>query len=155
MRIEKPEEVNVILGHAHFIKTVEDLHETIVQSAPFMKFGLAFAEASGPCLIRYSGNDESLMERARSTCLALAAGHTFIIFLTNGFPINVLNAIKAVPEVVRIYCATANPTDVILVETDLGRAIVGVVDGASPLGVETEADIVDRKGFLRKIGYKL
>ncbi len=153
--IHNPHERNFILGHSHFIKTVEDLHETIVQTVPGMKFGIAFSEASGPCLVRCSGNDTELIELARDNCLALAAGHTFLIFLADGFPINILNAIKAVPEVARIHCATANPVDVILAETAQGRAILGVVDGYAPKGVETEQDVIARKEFLRMIGYKL
>jgi adenosine/AMP kinase len=155
VRIEKPDDMNFILGHSHFIKTVEDLYEAIVQTNPAMKFGIAFCEASGPSLVRYVGNDPTLIELARKNALALGAGHTFIIFMTNGFPVNILNTIKHVPEVCRIYCATANPTEVILAETDQGRAILGVVDGAKTKGVEIEADIVARKEFLRKIGYKL
>jgi adenosine/AMP kinase len=153
--VEKPEEVNVILGHAHFIKTVEDLHEAIVQTNPAMKFGIAFCEASGPALVRCSGNDDSLLALARRHALGIGAGHSFLIFLKNGFPINILNTIKAVPEVTRIYCATANPLEVILAETAQGRAILGVVDGMKPQGVETEEDAQWRHGFLRKIGYKL
>lgn len=155
VRVEKPEEMNFILGHSHFIKTVEDLYEAIVQTAPVMKFGLAFSEASGPSLIRFAGNDERLMDLARRNALAIGAGHTFIIFMEGGFPVNILNTIKAVPEVCRVYCATANPTEVILAETEQGRAILGVVDGAAPKGIETPADITRRKEFLRKIGYKM
>lgn len=153
--MEKPEEVNVILGHAHFIKTVEDLHEAIVQTNPAMKFGIAFCEASGPALVRCSGNDDALLALARLHAMGIGAGHSFLIFLDNGFPINILNAIKAVPEVTRIYCATANPLELIIAETAQGRAILGVVDGMKPLGIETEADAAWRHDFLRKIGYKL
>ena len=153
--VEKPEEVNVILGHAHFIKTVEDVHEAIVQTNPAMTFGIAFCEASGPALVRCSGNDDSLLALARKHAMGIGAGHSFLIFLSNGFPINILNAIKAVPEVTRIYCATANPLEVIIAETTQGRSILGVVDGMKPLGVEAEADAVWRHDFLRKIGYKL
>lgn len=153
--LKKPDEVNVILGHTHFIKSVEDLYEAIVQTAPAMKFGIAFSEASGPALVRYVGNDEELIEMARANVLEIAAGHTFLIVMRNGFPINILNAVKMVPEVCRIFCATANPVEVVVGETAQGRAILGVVDGVSPKGVETEGDIAERKSFLRKIGYKL
>jgi hypothetical protein len=155
VRVEKPDDMNFILGHAHFIKTVEDLYEAIVQTAPAMKFGLAFCEASGPALVRLAGNDERLTDLARKNASAIAAGHSFIIFMEGGFPINILNTVKSVPEVCRVFCATANPTDVILAETDEGRAILGVADGIRPLGVETPADVVKRKEFLRMIGYKL
>jgi adenosine/AMP kinase len=153
--IEKPEDMNMILGHAHFIKTVEDLYEAIVQTAPSMKFGLAFCEASGPALARFAGNDQRLVDLARSNAMNLGAGHTFVIFLEGGFPINILNTVKAVPEVCRIYCATANLVEVILAETDLGRSILGVVDGVRTKGIETNEDIVARKAFLRTIGYKM
>jgi adenosine/AMP kinase len=153
--IEKPLEVNFILGQSHFIKTVEDIHETLVNSVPGIKFGLAFCEASGKCLVRTSGTDESMIELAQKNALAIGAGHSFIIFLGEGYyPINVLNAIKNVPEVCRIFCATANPTEVILAESGDGRGILGVIDGFSPQGVEAEEDVVWRKGFLRMIGYK-
>jgi len=155
IKINKPEPINFILGQSHFIKTVEDIHETLVSSVPGIKFGLAFCEASGKCLVRWSGTDEAMIALAKENTLALGAGHSFILFLGEGyFPINVLNAIKQVPEVCRIYCATANPTEVILAETELGRGILGVVDGNSPVGVEDEEDIAWRKGFLRMIGYK-
>jgi adenosine/AMP kinase len=154
--IEKPENLNFILGQSHFIKTVEDIHEALVGSVPGIKFGLAFSEASGKCLIRHSGTDEHLENLAISNLKNIGAGHSFIIFLGEGFfPINVLNTIKAVPEVCRIFCATANPTQVILAETGQGRGIIGVVDGSSPLGVEGAEDITWRKDFLRKIGYKI
>ena len=153
--IEKPAEMNFILGHSHFIKTVEDLYEAIVQTVSAMKFGIAFCEASSPALVRYVGNDVKLIELAQKNAMLLAAGHTFIIFMEGGFPVNILNTIKNVPEVCRIYCATANPTEVVLAETEQGRAILGVVDGVKTKGIETEADIVVRKDFLRKIGYKL
>ncbi len=146
--------MNFILGHSHFIKTVEDLYETIVQTNPSMKFGIAFCEASGPALVRSAGNDNRLIALAQHNALALSAGHTFIIMMEQGFPINILNAIKNVPEVCRIYCATANPTEVIMAETDQGRGIIGVVDGMKTRGVETEEDVTKRKEFLRKIGYK-
>ncbi len=153
--IDKPEEMNFILGHSHFIKTVEDLYEAIVQTNPAMKFGIGFCEASGPALVRYVGNEEHLVELARKNALSLAAGHSFIIFMEGGFPINILNTIKNVPEVCRIFCATANPTQVLIVETDQGRGIVGVVDGMKTKGIETDADIEKRKTLLRTIGYKL
>jgi adenosine/AMP kinase len=153
--IQKPEEINFILGQAHFIKTVEDMHEALVSSVPGIRFGLAFCEASGKCLVRWSGTDEQMIELARTNALALGAGHAFILFLGNGFfPINVLKAVQNVPEVCRIYCATANPTQVIVAQTDQGRGILGVVDGFSPKGVEGEEDIAWRKNFLRQIGYK-
>jgi uncharacterized protein len=155
VKIEKPEDINFILGQSHFIKTVEDVHETLVNAVPGIKFGLAFCEASGKCLIRWSGTDEAMIDLARKNALAIAAGHSFIIFLANGYyPINVLNAVKNVAEVCSIFCATANPTEVLVTETELGRGILGVVDGASPKGVEGEEDIAWRKGFLRMIGYK-
>jgi adenosine/AMP kinase len=156
VRIEKPEMTNFILGQTHFIKTVEDIHEALVNAVPGIKFGLAFCEASGKCLIRSSGTDPAMVELARTNAQALGAGHTFIIFLGDGFyPVNVLNAVKMVPEVCRIFCATANPTEVILAETDQGRGILGVVDGFKPRGVEEEADVAWRKNLLRQIGYKL
>ncbi len=154
--IEKPETVNFILGQAHFIKTVEDLHEALVNSVPGIKFGLAFCEASGKCLVRWSGSDEAMIELAKKNALAVGAGHSFIIFLAEGFfPVNVLNAVKAVPEVARVYCATANPAEVLVAQTAQGRAILGVVDGSSPKGVEGAEDIAWRKDLLRKIGYKI
>jgi hypothetical protein len=152
---DKPEDLNVILGQSHFIKTVEDLHEALVGSAPTLKFGVAFCEASGPCLIRRSGNDPELIDVAVRNAHAIGAGHSFVIALRDGFPINVLNAVKTVPEVCRIFCATANPLEVLVGQTDLGRAIVGVVDGGSPLGVETDDDVTERKAMLRRFGYKL
>jgi uncharacterized protein len=155
VRIEKPDDLNFILGQSHFIKTVEDLHEAIVQTVPGMKFGLAFCESSGPALVRYAGNETGLIELAQKNALALSAGHAFIIFLQGGFPINILNTIKNVPEVCRIFCATANPVQVIVAETEQGRGILGVIDGARTKGIETEADIQNRKALLRKIGYKL
>ena len=154
--IQKPLETNFILGQSHFIKTVEDIHEAMVSSAPGIKFGLAFCEASGKCLVRTSGNDEAMLKLAQENALAIGAGHSFIIFLGEGFfPINVLNAVKAVPEVCRIFCATANPTEVIVAESEQGRGILGVIDGASPAGIESDEDIEWRRGFLRMIGYKL
>ena len=156
VKIEKPEDVNFVLGQSHFIKTVEDVHEALVNSIPGIKFGLAFCEASGKCLVRWSGTDESMIALAKENALRLGAGHSFIVFLAQGFfPVNVLNALKAVPEVARIFCATANPAEVIIAETPQGRGILGVVDGASPKGVESGADIQWRKELLRTIGYKL
>lgn len=155
VRIEKPEEINFILGQSHFIKTVEDLYEALVTAVPGIKFGLAFCESSGPALVRWTGNDDQLVELAKKNALALSAGHAFIIFLGPGFyPINVLNAVKMVPEVCRIFCATANPVEVILAETEQGRGILGVVDGVKTKGVEGDEDIAWRKQFLRTIGYK-
>lgn len=154
VQIEKPEEVNVILGQAHFIKTVEDVYEALATSSPHLRFGLAFCESSGPCLVRRAGNDEELVELAVQNALAVAAGHSFIVFLREGFPVNVLNALKAVPEVCRIFCATANPVEVVVGETGQGRAILGVVDGSPPKGVETDEDVTERKALLRRIGYK-
>ena len=156
VKIEKPEATNFILGQTHFIKTVEDIHEALVAAVPGIKFGLAFCEASGKCLVRWSGTDPEMIELAKKNASAIAAGHSFIVFLGEGFyPLNVLNALKMVPEVCRIFCATANPTEVVLAETEQGRGILGVVDGSSPKGIEGEDDIAWRKGFLRQIGYKL
>jgi hypothetical protein len=153
--IEKPLEINFILGQSHFIKTVEDIHEAVVTTVPGVKFGLAFCEASGKCLVRTSGTDAELIKMAEQNALAIGAGHSFILFLGEGFyPVNILNTIKNVPEVCRIFCATANPTEVIVAESEQGRGILGVIDGFSPQGVEAEEDIVWRKGFLRMIGYK-
>jgi adenosine/AMP kinase len=155
VKIEKPEEVNFILGQSHFIKTVEDVHEAMVSSVPGIKFGVAFCEASGACLVRYSGTDAACIELAKKNALAIGAGHSFIIFLAEGFfPINVLNAVKNIPEVCHIFCATANQAEVIVAESGDSRAILGVFDGARPNGIEKEEDIAWRKGFLRKIGYK-
>lgn len=153
--LENPKGYNLILGQAHFIKTVEDLHEVLATSSPGLKFGIAFCESSGPCLVRYSGNDEELVELAKKNALLLSAGHAFLIFLKEGYPVNVLNAVKMVPEVCQIFCASANPIQVVLVETEQGRGILGVVDGLKTKGVETEKDIEERKALLRKIGYKL
>ena len=156
VKIEKPEDTNFILGQSHFIKTVEDVHEALVTAVPGIKFGLAFCEASGKCLVRWSGTDEAMLDLARRNAFSIGAGHSFIVFLGDGFyPVNVLNAIKAVPEVCTIFCATANPVEVLIAETGQGRGILGVVDGSSPLGVEADEDIAWRKGFLRMIGYKL
>ena len=155
IRIEKPDDMNFILGHSHFIKTVEDLYEAIVQTNPSIKFGIGFCEASGPALVRFVGNDQKLIALAQKNALNLAAGHTFIIMMESGFPVNILNTIKNVPEVCSIFCATANPTEVIIAETGQGRGILGVVDGVRTTAVETEADVVARKNLLRKFGYKL
>ena len=152
--IENPDELNLILGQSHFIKTVEDLHEALVTAIPGIQFGLAFCEASGPCLIRRSGTNEELEGLAVRNAEAIGAGHSFIVFLKDAFPINVMHAIKRVPEVCRIFCATANPLQVVVAEIEGGRGILGVIDGASPKGVEGEADIAQRKHFLRMIGYK-
>ncbi|MGE5314640.1 MAG: adenosine-specific kinase [Acidobacteriota bacterium] len=155
VKIEKPEATNVILGQSHFIKTVEDMHEAIVQTNGSIAFGLAFCEASGPALVRYSGNDAALIELAKKNAMALACGHAFILFIEKGYPINILNAIKNLPEVCRIFCATANPLEVIVAETETGRGVMGVIDGMASRGIETESDIQDRKNLLRAIGYKL
>jgi adenosine/AMP kinase len=155
VRIEKPKTVNFILGQSHFIKTVEDLHEALVNTVPGIKFGLAFCEASGPALVRWSGTDDKLIALAKRNALNLSAGHSFIIPLKAGFyPMNVLNAIKAVPEVCRIFCATANNVEVVVAENDDGRGIMGVIDGIKAKGFETESDVEDRRALLRKIGYK-
>ncbi len=154
--IEKPEPINLILGQTHFIKSVEDIHEALVTAVPGIKFGLAFCEASGACLIRWSGTDGEMIALARQNAQAIAAGHTFILFLGEGFyPVNVLKAVQQVPEVCRIFCATANPVQVVVAETDLGRGVLGVIDGFPPKGIEGDEDIAWRKGFLRAIGYKL
>lgn len=155
VKIKKPEDLNFIFGQSHFIKTVEDIHEVLVNAVPGIKFGLAFCESSGPCLVRSSGTDEKLVKLAEKNALKIGAGHTFIVFLGNAYPINVLNAIKGVPEVCRIFCATANSVEVIVGETEQGRAVLGVVDGNSPKGIEKKEDEKERKEFLRKIGYKL
>jgi adenosine/AMP kinase len=156
VKIEKPESVNFILGQTHFIKSVEDIHEALVTAVPGIKFGLAFCEASGACLIRWSGTDEAMIALAQKNAQAIGTGHSFILFLGEGFfPVNVLNSVKAVPEVARIFCATANPTEVLVAETEQGRGILGVVDGYSPKGLEDEEGIVWRKDLLRKFGYKL
>lgn len=155
MKIEAQKDCNIVLGMAHFIKTVEDLYEALVNSVPNIKFGIGFCESSGPCLVRCEGNDEELKNAAAQYALKLGCGHSFIIFIKNAYPINVLDKIKQVPEVCNIYAATANPLEVIVAETDQGRGIVGVVDGMKTKGIETENDIKVRKEFLRKIGYKL
>ena len=153
--IDKPDDTNVIVGQAHFIKTVEDVHEALVGVSPSLRFGLAFCEASGPCLVRRSGNDDALVELATTNALAVGAGHSFVVFLGDGYPVNVLNQLKQVPEVCGIFCATANPVEIVIAETDLGRGIIGVIDGRMPTGTETDADVTDRKQLLRTIGYKL
>lgn len=153
--IDKPDDVNVVIGQAHFIKTIDDLHEALVGVSPSLRFGVAFCEASGPRLVRRSGNDQELVDLAVRNASAIAAGHTFVILLRDGFPLNVLNPVKAVPEVCTIFCATANPVDIIVAATQRGRGIAGVIDGETPLGVETEADVADRRALLRSIGYKL
>jgi len=156
VKIENPAEYNFILGQTHFIKSVEDLHEALVSTVPGIKFGLAFCEASGKCLVRFTGTDPSLTELATKNALAIGAGHSFIIFLGQGFfPINVLNTIKMTPEVCQIFCATSNPVEVVIAETPQGRGILGVVDGFLPKGIEGDEEVAWRKGFLRKIGYKL
>jgi adenosine/AMP kinase len=155
VRVAVPDGANLIIGQSHFIKTVEDLYEALVGSSPHLRFGLAFCEASGPRLVRRAGNDPRLIDLAVRSALDVGAGHSFIVFLREGFPVNVLNQIKAVPEVCGIHCATANPVQVLVAETDQGRGILGVVDGAAPLGVEDEGDEADRRALLRDIGYKL
>ena len=154
VRLEFPPDTNIILGQSHFIKTVEDVYEAIVNTVPQMKFGIAFNEASGPCLTRCDGNDDELIQIAVRNAGAIAAGHIFFVVMRGGFPINVMNRIKDVPEVVNIFCATANPVEVIVAQSEQGRGVLGVIDGSSPKGVETEADRQARHGFLRKIGYK-
>ena len=153
--IENPDGLNLILGQSHFIKTVEDIHEAMVNAVPMARFGLAFCEASDVCLVRYSGTDEALTELAKKNALSLSAGHSFILFMKDLFPVNVLNAIKNVPEVCRIFCATANPVEVIVAETAQGRGILGVIDGFASKGIETSDDIHHRKDLLRRFGYKL
>jgi adenosine/AMP kinase len=156
VKIEKPEDINFILGQSHFIKTVEDIHEALVTAVPGIKFGLAFSESSGRCLVRWTGTDQEMIELAQKNALAIGAGHSFILFLGEGFyPINVLNLVKMIPEVCRVFCATSNPTEVVIAETEQGRGILGIVDGFIPKSVEGEDEIAWRKGFLRKIGYKL
>lgn len=154
IRVEKPEPVNVIVGQAHFIKTVDDLHEVLAQTAPTGRFGVAFCESSGARLVRRSGTDDELVALAVRTASAVGAGHTFFVMLRDVYPVSVLNAVKAVPEVCRIFCATANPVELVVAKTALGSAILGVVDGGSPLGVETDADVLERRALLRRLGYK-
>ena len=153
--LDKPDGLNVVLGQAHFIKTVDDLHETLAGASPHLRFGIAFCESSGPRLVRRSGNDDELVALAVRTAEAIGAGHSFVVLLREGFPVNVLNQLKLVPEVCRIFCATANPVEVVVAGTELGRAILGVVDGGAPLGVETDADVDERRALLRTLGYKL
>ena len=153
--VDKPDEMNFVFGQSHFVKTVEDLYEALVGASPHLKFGLAFCESSGPRLVRRAGNDEELIEIATRNALAVGAGHTFFIFVREGYPVNVLNQVKAVPEVCQVFCATANPVEVVVAETDQGRGVLGVIDGGAPLGVETEEDVAARHGLLRAIGYKL
>ncbi len=153
--LDKPEDVNLILGQSHFIKTVEDLHETMAGAVPGVKFAVAFCESSGPALVRWSGNDDELLDLARRNALALSAGHVFLILMRGAFPINVLNEVKRVPEVCGIYCATANPVQVIVAETEQGRGVLGVIDGVTTKGVETAADVAERRDLLRRFGYKL
>jgi len=153
--VEKPDDANVVIGQSHFIKTVEDLHEALAGSSPQLRFGVAFCESSGPRLIRRSGNDPALVDGAVRNAQAIGAGHCFVVLLREGFPLNVLNALKLVPEVCNVFCATANPVEVLVAQTPGGRGIVGVVDGATPLGVEGAADVEDRKSLLRRFGYKL
>jgi uncharacterized protein len=155
VRIEKPEEYNIIIGQSHFIKTVEDIHEAMVGAVPGVKFGMAFCESSGACLVRSTGTDEGLKKLAEKNALAVGAGHSFIIIMKDSYPINVLNAIKNVKEVCRIFCATANPVEVVVAETEQGRGILGVIDGSKPKGIEDEAGVKWRKDLLRKIGYKI
>lgn len=155
VKIAKPEDANIIVGQTHFIKSVEDLHEALVGAMPGIEFGLAFCEASGPALVRVSGTSDELVRLAQENALALGAGHAFVILLGNAFPINVLNAVKAVPEVCTIFCATANPVEVLVAETGQGRGVIGVIDGMKPQGVESEAEIAERKQLLRRFGYKL
>jgi len=155
VEIEVPENCNVVLGMAHFIKTVEDLYEALINSAPNIKFGIGFCESSGPCLVRHEGNDDELKNLASKYALDLGCGHCFIVFMKNAYPINVLDKIKQVPEVCSIYAATANPLEVIITETRQGRGILGVIDGTKSKAIETEKDVKERKDFLRKIGYKL
>jgi len=155
IKVTAPEGGNLVLGQAHFIKTAEDLREALVSSVPGIKFGIAFCESSGPCLVRTEGNDEALIELVAKAAFEIGAGHCFLIFLREAYPINVLNALKGVPEVCSIYCATANPVEVLVAETEQGRGIVGVVDGSKPKGIENEGQRNERRSFLRKIGYKM
>lgn len=156
VKIEKPEEINFVLGQSHFIKTVEDVHEALVSTVPGIQFGFAFCEASGKCLIRYTGTNPEMIELAKKNAENIGAGHSFILFLAPGFfPINILHALKRVPEIVTLFCATANPTEVVIAQSEQGRGILGVIDGSSPNGIEGDEDIAWRKGFLRQIGYKL
>jgi adenosine/AMP kinase len=153
--IDKPDDLNVIVGQAHFIKAADDLHEALVGVGPHLRFGIAFCEASGPCLVRRSGNDDTLVDLASRNALAVAAGHSFFVFLRDGYPVNVLNQLQHVPEVCGIFCATANPVELVVAENELGRGIIGVIDGRPPVGIETTADVEERRRLLRSIGYKL
>ncbi|MEM3737582.1 MAG: adenosine-specific kinase [Candidatus Bathyarchaeia archaeon] len=155
VKVETPKDANLILGISHFIKTVEDLYEAVVGSVPGVKFGIGFCESSGPCLVRLSGNDEELKHAAAENAFRVGAGHSFIIFIRGAYPINILNSVKAVPEVCRVLCATANPVEVIVAETEQGRGILGVIDGYKPKGIETDKDAAERREFLRRLGYKL
>ena len=155
VRIEKPDDVNVIVGQSHFIKTVEDLHEVLAGASSQFRFGIAFCESSGPRLVRRSGNDDELVALAVRNAQAIGAGHSFVVVLRQGFPVNVLNAVKLVPELCTVFCATANPVEIVVAQTPAGRGILGVVDGGTPLGVETDADVEERKKLLRRFGYKL
>lgn len=155
MPVDNPEGLNLVLGQSHFIKTVEDLHEALVGTSPHTRFGLAFCEASGPCLVRRSGNDDDLVQLATVNAERIGAGHSFIVFLREAYPLNVLNAVKHVPEVCHVFCATANPVSVVVAVTETGRGILGVIDGSSPLGVESDEDVAGRKSLMRAIGYKL
>jgi adenosine/AMP kinase len=154
VKLEVPDDCNIILGQSHFIKTVEDLYEAIFNTVPCAKFGIAFAEASGECLVRIAGNSDDLVELAGQKMLEIGCGHAFLIFLKNAFPINVTQRIKSVPEVVNLFCATANPVEVLIIETDQGRGIIGIIDGSKPVDIESEDDVAFRKKFLREIGYK-
>lgn len=154
VRIEKPDDVNLILAQSHFIKTVDDVFEALAGSSPHLRFGIAFCESSGPCLVRSAGNDDELVENAVGNALAVAAGHSLVVLLREGYPVNVLNALKQVPEICRIYCATANPLEVVVAETAQGRGILGVIDGSPPKGVESEEDVASRRELLRQLGYK-
>jgi uncharacterized protein len=153
--VDVPQDANVIIGQSHFIKTTEDIHDSLVSSVPGIKFGLAFCESSGPRLVRCEGTDEELKKLAEKNAMKIAAGHSFVLYLRGSYPINVLNALKNVPEVCNIFCASANPIEVIIAESEQGRGVLGVIDGSTPLGVETEKDVQERRAFLRKIGYKL
>jgi len=155
IKIDKPADLNVIIGMSHFIKTVEDIQEALICTVPNIKYGVAFCEASGPRLIRYAGNDEALISLAQKNAKLIGAGHSFILFLENAYPVNVLRTLRNVMEIVSFFCATANPVEVVIAETELGRGIIGVIDGESPLGIETDKDIQERKNFLRTIGYKI
>ncbi len=153
--IEKPDDLSVIVGQAHFIKTVDDIHEAMIGTSPYLRFGIAFCEASGPCLVRHSGNDDALVDLATKNALAVSAGHFFIVFVLDGYPMNVLNQLKRVPEVCSIFCATANPVELVIADSALGRGIIGVIDGHRPTGIEADSDVTARRQLLRTLGYKL